>query len=162
MRHRAVAAIAGMTLAVAMAAPVGAARPERSTEVIPDDWVQAECDGYVVWQHNVVTLQVTVFKDANGDVVREVTHADTTGTTVREYPDGTAVQVATYRDQGGTFTHRGDDFVWTGIIDLYVTRDGTRYRNIGRQVFHVSSWDPFEGDWVSDVGINDDWDTCTW
>ena len=44
----------------------------------------------------------------------------------------------------------------------YETRDGTRFVNIGRQVFHVISWDPFEGEWASDVGISDDWDPCLW
>lgn len=163
MRHRTSAAIIGVALAAAVAAPVAAARPVRSTEVIGDDWIQAECDdGDVVWQHNLITLGVSVFVDAMGEAVREVTHADTVGITVREHPDGSSVQVATYRDQGGTFTHRGDDFVWTGIVDLYITRDGSRYADTGRQVFHVISWDPFEAEWTMDGGLNDDWDPCTW
>ena len=162
MRYRALAATVGLALAAAFAGPVSAAAPDRSTEVIPDTYQQAECDGYDVWQINVVTLHLATYHDLSGNDVREVTHADTTGVTVRQYPDGSSVQVATYRDQGGIFVHRGDDFFWTGIIDRYETRDGTRYVNIGRQVFHVISWDPFEGEWASDVGISDDWDPCVW
>jgi hypothetical protein len=163
MRHRTSAAFIGLVLAAAVATPVAAARPDQSTEVIEGDWLQAECgDGDVIWQHNVITLKVSDFFDRAGDVVREVTHADTVGISERVHPDGSSVQVATYRDRGGTFTHRGDDFIWTGIVDLYVTRDGSRYANTGRQVFHVTSWDPFEADWTMDGGRNDEWDPCTW
>jgi hypothetical protein len=155
-------AIGGIVIAAAMAAPVSAARPDHWTEVVQDDWLQAECDGYDVWQHNVVTLHLSVFFDADGDVVREVTRADSTGVIVREYPDGSTIQVATYRDLGGTFTFDGDDFTWTGVIDSYVTRDGSRYQRIGRQTLHVISWDPWEFEWTSDVGLHEDWDPCTW
>ena len=163
MRHRASAALIGIALSAVVAAPAAAAKPERWTEVIQEDWIQQECDdGDVVWQHNLLTLTISDYFDRAGNVVREVTHADTVGVAERVSPDGSSVQVATYRDQGGTFTHRGDDFFWTGIVDLYVTRDGSRYADTGRQVFHVSSWDPFVADWTMDGGLNDDCEPCAW
>ena len=44
-----------------------AAAPDRSTEVIPDTYQQAECDGgYDVWQINVVTLHLATYHNSSG------------------------------------------------------------------------------------------------
>lgn len=161
--HRTVAAVAGLALVATIAGPATAAKPDHWVEVdIPSIYQQAECDGYEVWEYDLVTLQLFDFKDADGNTRWFVQQADSVGYAQREYPNGDTVQVATYKDKGGTFTVRGDDITWTGIIDTYTTGDGSVYRNVGRQVLNISSWDPFEAEWTMDVGINDEWDPCTW
>jgi hypothetical protein len=163
MRHRWPASIVGVMLAGALAVPALAARPDIHVEVIPYDYVQAECDGFDVVQYNVATLHLFTFQDKSGVIGRQVTHADTVGVARRMYPDGTTVDVASYKDKGGIFVVRGDDIRWSGVIDSYTLRDGTTYADIGSQLLHVTSWDPFEAEWVRDVGQQlPDWDPCTW
>ena len=163
MKHRWPAPILGLILAGTLAVPVLAARPDVQVEVIPYDYVQAECDGFDVVQFNVATLRVFTFEDKTGVMVKQVTHADTVGVARQVYPNGTTVDVATYKDKGGIFVQRGDYFRWSGVIDSYTLRDGTRYADIGSQLLHVLSWEPFEAEWVRDVGQQlPDWDPCTW
>ena len=166
MRHRASrAGLLAIALGAVLAGPVAATAPDRFREVIEDTWTQAECDGYDVVQFNVVTIDVTVFHDNDGNDVRAVTHADTVGVTRQVYPDGSTVDVATYRDRGGIFVESpaDDTFMWTGIIDWYSLRDGTQLKNIGSQLLQVLSWDPFEAEWIRDVGpYTLDRDPCTW
>jgi hypothetical protein len=164
MRHRWPAPILGVILASSLAVPVVAARPDIHVEVIPFDYIQAECDGFDVVEFDVATLRIFTFEAEVGSFTRQVTHADTVGVARQVYPDGTTVDVATYKDKGGIFVQRGeDDFFWSGVIDAYTLRDGTRYARIGSQVLHVISWDPFEAEWVRDVGRHlPDWDPCTW
>lgn len=163
-RHGAATLLAALALVLVAAQPGLAGAPERWTEVIEDSYVLAECDGYEVVQFNVVTLAVAAFEDRPNDEARVVTHADTVGVVRRVYEDGSTLDVATYRDRGGIFVEGpGDTFTWTGIIDRYELRDGTMLVNIGYQQLRVLSWDPFEAEWVRDVGrYTLDSDPCTW
>jgi hypothetical protein len=163
-RHHFAGLVVGLVLTGAVATPALARAPERTIEVVSDAYTLAECDGFDVVEDNVVTLVVAVFKNRDGTDNREVTHADTDGVTMRVYPDDSTIQVATYRDKGGIFIADADGtFTWTGIIDQFTLRDGTRLVNIGYQQFHVISWDPFEGEWLRDVGAYSlDSDPCTW
>jgi hypothetical protein len=109
MRHRWPAPIIGVILAGTLAIPALAARPDIHVEVIPYDYVQAECNGFDVVQYNVATLHLFTFQDKSGEINSEVTHADTVGVARRVYLDGTTVDVARYKDKGGIFVVRGDE-----------------------------------------------------
>jgi hypothetical protein len=119
-----------------------AVRPDRSTEVIQDDWIQAECDdGDVVWQPLTSSpLTVRDFFDRAGNVIREVPHADTG----RRPPSASILRlVRPGRHLPGSKAGRsptaGDDFIWTGSSTVRDPRRDAISRTPADRCFPLSS-----------------------
>ncbi len=151
------AATAAMMLAAA--APVAAAAShERWIDTFTTDpYVLAECEGYDVIEQDDAYFVIDSYFDRDGNWLRDVFHASTTGTVWRS---DTEAQLATYGDAGGTFTTTSRDrFTWTGIHGVWTLTDGSTVTFVGRVVVEV-----IDGSFERTFGAGsyDDLDPCSW
>jgi hypothetical protein len=149
----------GLVMALAIVSPVAAQAPDHwLDDFTTDPYVIAECDGYDVMEQIDVHIDWFAFFDQNGEFVRQVGHAASTGV---DWRSDTNAQVATYSDQGGIFVATADNvFTWTGIHNAWTLNDGTVLRDLGRRVVAEVAPDDFEI--VFDAGTHDEIDPCTW
>jgi hypothetical protein len=158
MHGRLGSAIAAGVLALAVAGPALAAAPERSVDQFTTDpYVFAECDGYDVIEQDVVDTEIYSYFDSEGNWLRDVFHAATSGVVWRS---DTGAQIATYSDAGGTFTATSENvFTWTGNHSGWTLNDGTHIKFVGRVVV-AETENGFER--IFAAGQQPDFDPCDW
>jgi len=151
--------VAACLLIFALAGPVSAAQPDHQRfSFTTDPYVLAECEGYDVVEQDEVELAIVTYFDRSGDVVRDVFHSATTGIAWRT---DTGAQLATYRDNGGTFTATSiGTFTFTGVHNEWTLGDGTVIRDVGRVV--VAEVAPGDFERIFDAGQFPEVDPCTW
>jgi hypothetical protein len=158
MNRRLGSIIEAGALVLAVAGPVAATAPERFVEQFTTDpYVLAECDGYDLIGQDVVDNEIHAYFDKDGNWLRDVFHAATTGTVWRS---DTGEQIATYSDAGGTFTATSENtFTWTGIHGSWTLSDGTQIKFVGRVVV-AETENGFER--IFTAGQQPDVDPCSW